>query len=66
MFTVTELVSPVAFPAAPEYAGVVSFVREPSAGAVNVTLGGEVSIVKVRALLVPVLPAASSCVACTV
>ena len=39
--------SPVALPAAPEYAGVVSFVREPSAGAVSVTPGGVVSTMNV-------------------
>ena len=44
----------------------MSFVREPSAGVVNVTPGAVVSMVNVFAELVPVLPAATSCVACAV
>ena len=65
-FRVTDAASPVALPAAPEYAGVVSLVREPSAGAVNVTAGGVVSTTNVLAVLVPLFPAVSVWVACTV
>ena len=61
-----DALSPAALPAAPEYAGVVSLVREPSAGAVNVTLGAVVSTTNVLAVLVPLFPAVSLWVACTV
>ncbi len=53
-------------PAAPLSAGVVEFVAEPSAGDVTVTAGAVVSTVNVLAVLVPVLPAVSVCVAWTV
>jgi hypothetical protein len=63
MFTVTDALSPVRLPAAPLYVGVVSLVRVPSAGRVSVTTGAVVSTTNVFAALVPLLPAASLCVA---
>jgi len=50
--------------AVPLNAGVVLLERR--AGELSVTWGGAVSIVKVCAAVVPVLPAVSSCVACAV
>ena len=41
-------------------------VAEPSTGAVRVTVGAVVSMTNVTALLLPVLPAASDWLACTV
>src|SRR5579884_1259153 len=60
------LESPAAVPAAPLKAGFGSFRELPLAGAVRVTAGAFVSTVNVLAVLVPVLPAASVCCACTV
>jgi hypothetical protein len=57
---------PVSSPALPEMTGVASLVSRPAAGAVIATSGASVSILKVRAFDVPVLPAASTCSACTV
>ncbi len=44
----------------------MEFVAAPSAGDVTVTAGAVVSTVNVLAVLVPVLPAVSDCVAWTV
>src|SRR5215207_6251125 len=65
-FTVTSLESPAAVPAAPDRTGVGSVVSAPSAGLVTVTTGAVVSTVKLRAALVPLLPASSACSATTV
>ena len=62
--TVTVVESPGSVPAVPANVGVGSVVSVPSAGVVNVITGGTVSgvaIVKVLALLFPVLPASSPC-----
>jgi hypothetical protein len=65
-FTVTDEESPLRIPAVPLTVGVVLLVTEPLLGTLMPTMGAAVSTVNVTAELVPVLPAESVCVTCTV
>src|SRR5437588_767674 len=62
----TVVAYPALFRSLPSMGVELSLVDRPLAGSVKVTVGANVSTVKVSALLVPVLPAASVCVTWTV
>src|SRR5918911_63192 len=66
MFTLTVWESPAAVPAVPLNNGRPLLTDAPSTGLDIVTTGAVASTVKVRAALVPTLPAASLCDACAV